>query len=389
MLGQKRNLWPYLIKWEAVAGRADKVQRLTFGTTVVADGRLARTLLTANRDDYQEQSGFLRIGAEPIGRSTRSQVVQRALSGLASHDLPRTYDLHSELTALGATSTRGLPHQGWGVRLMRRHFAAAMAYERDPRFQQLVDTYVEESVIPDDIRARRRGRYRAVDGVREELTCLFAAGQAVNDPPRDLIDAVSLADQPLTPPVMAELYQRLLLSMVGFTGVALEWVVLLAARNGVPPTTDEKLQDHIHETLRLHPTAWRLVRQARRDHAIGSHQLRSGEAVMIAIHAIHRDQSVWPQAATFRPSRWHSLSPDQQASFLPFGKGNEMCPASRFAIQALVSCAREIFQSYELSSHIRRRSRPRVLTLLAPPAGRTNLTPHVARTIRNDEGTPR
>src|SRR3954470_16830630 len=199
MLGQKRNLWPFLTTWQAVAHQAEKVQRLAHGTTLIGDGRLARTLLTTNRDDYLEQSGFLRIGSEPVERSLRTQVVHRALTAPASHDFPQTYDLHRELTALGATSARGLSHQGWGVRLIRRHFAAAMAYQRDPRFHQLIDTYVEESVIPDDIQARLLGRYRVINGVRKELACLFAAGQPVNDPPRDLVDAVSLADQPLPP----------------------------------------------------------------------------------------------------------------------------------------------------------------------------------------------
>ncbi len=375
MFLDRKSLWPQLRRWEEQAADRDGPFRLRFGTLFVADADAARDVLVDSASDYLSQSGFFRLGAKSLSQAVRGEASE-LLRVLARHDLASSFDLDS---ALGEVSdSRGrLRHQRWGVELVRRYFAPVIAHRRHTEINALIDAYVTSSVVADDIVGHvLRRSHRTVPAVRAGLAEQLGRLPARDSGAQDLVDLVlglpgelSLADR-------AQLLQRLVLSTVGFTGVTLEWVVMLGIRHGydTPAVRQEQVHRLVKEALRLYPTAWRLIRVAAADHDIAAARVSEGEHVLIGTHAIHRSAAVWDRPLDFRPSRWEQPTDDQRRSYLPFGKGDGMCPANGFAVKALEHLGHLILHGYR--GHVRLRTRkPHVRTLLAPPAGWTRLTP--------------
>ncbi|MGW6240452.1 cytochrome P450 [Streptomyces sp. NPDC055094] len=392
MFLDRQSLWRHLRQWENLAAEAEGPFRLRFGTLFVADADSAREILVDSADRYIQQSGFFRLGPEPLPQALRTAASHELLRVLSHHDLHALFDVDDAIHEL--SDSRGhLRHQRWGVRLVRRYFAPVIAHHRHTALNSLVDAYVESSVIADDVVGRvvtpsHRSVRRIRAGFAEQLRRLparEAEAEAAVTPAttatdadadvRDLVDVVFGLRGELTPADRAQLLQRLILSMVGFTGVALEWVVLLGIQHGynTPAVRPDQVRSLVRETLRLYPTAWRLVREAATDHEIRGVPVSKGEHVMIGTHAIHRSGAVWDRPLDFDPSRWERLTDDQRRAFLPFGKGAEMCPANGFALKALEHLGHLILHGYRGTVRIRKRT-PHARTLLAPPAGWTRLT---------------
>ncbi|MFE4670579.1 cytochrome P450 [Streptomyces sp. NPDC056716] len=378
MFLNRLGLWPQLLRWERLAADHDGPFRLRFGTLFVADGQSARDILTDPDGNYLSRSGFFRLGQRPLPQDLRTAASQELLRVLARHDLPASFDLDTALQELSDRRGR-LRHQRWGVGMIRRYFAPAIAHERHAGINALVDAYVTSSVVADDIVGRSvRGSHRTVPGIRAGFAEQLGRvpGRRSDAPARDLVDLVLGVEGELSPQDRAQLLQRLILSAVGFTGVALEWVVLLGIQHGYngPELRPEQVRSLVRETLRVYPTAWRLVRVAARDHRIAGVPVRRGEHVLIGTHAIHRSGAVWDRPLDFRPARWEEDADDERRrSYLPFGKGEGMCPANGFALKALEHLGHLILHRYRGEVRLRRR-KPHARTLLAPPAGWTRLT---------------
>ncbi|MFE2638130.1 cytochrome P450 [Streptomyces scopuliridis] len=372
----RQSLWRHLRQWENLAADADGPFRLRFGTLFVADADAAREILVDSADNYVSQSGFFRIGPEPLPQALRTAASRELLRALAHHDLKSSFDIDSAIHELSDSRGR-LRHQRWGVGLVRRYFAPVIAHQRHAELNSLVDAYVESSVIADDIVGRiARRSHRSVSRIRagftEELRRLPA--REPESDIRDLVDVVLSLRGELSPADRAQLLQRLILSTVGFTGVTLEWVVLLGIQHGYNTSAvrPDQVRSLVRETLRLYPTAWRLAREAATDHEIGGAPVGKGDHVLIGTHAIHRSGAVWDKPLDFHPSRWEKLTDDQRRAYLPFGKGEEMCPANGFALKALEHLGYLILRGYRGNVRVRK-WKPHARTLLAPPAGWTRL----------------
>jgi cytochrome P450 len=195
-----------------------------------------------------------------------------------------------------------------------------------------------------------------------------------DDEPADLIDVVLGLDGDFTPNERGQLLQRLILSAVGFTGITLEWVILLAYQNGQDSAdlTETQARQLVLEALRLYPTAWRLWREVEKPHTVGGCPVEHGGQVMIHLQAMHRSEKLWDEPDEFDPRRWDGATREQRAAFLPFGKGERMCPASGFALRALEDLSLSILREY--SGEVRFTGKqPLARTLLAPPRGWTKV----------------
>ncbi|MBB5934996.1 cytochrome P450 [Streptomyces zagrosensis] len=375
MFLDSKSLWPHLLRWEKLAAAADGPFRLRYGTLVIAEANAARDVLLDSADNYLSQSGFFRLGPTPLARELRAQASHELIKVLVRHGLNSSFDIDSAIHQLSDSRSR-LRHQRWGVGLIRRYFAPVIAHQRHTEINSLVDTYVSSSIVGDDIvghavRRSHRSVPRVRAGFAEQLLRLPAPGTDT----KDLVDVVLGLPGELTPADRAQLLQRLILSAVGFTGVTLEWVVLLGIQHGynTPAVRPEQIHSLVRETLRLYPTAWRLVRVAAVDHDIAGVSVRKGEHVLIGTHAIHRAGAVWDEPLVFRPARWEKLTDEQRQSYLPFGKGEAMCPANGFALKVLEHLGCLILRHYQGDVRFRKRQ-PHARTLLAPPAGWTRLT---------------
>ncbi|MFE9298802.1 cytochrome P450 [Streptomyces niveus] len=376
MFLDRKSLWPHLRRWEEQAADRDGPFRLRFGTLFVADADAAREVLVDPAGNYLSQSGFFRLGRKSLPDEVRSEASRELLRVLARHDLPQSFDLES---ALGEVTDRHgrLRHQHWGVELLRRYFAPVIAHRRHTEINVLLDTYVTSSVVADDIVGHvLRRSHRTVPAIRAGLAEQLDRLPAPENGAQDLVDLVLGLPGDLTPADRAQLLQRLVLSTVGFTGVTLEWVVVLGIQHGydIPTVSHTQIQRLVREALRLYPTAWRLIRVAATAHDIAGARVQEGEHVLIGTHAIHRSAAVWDRPLDFCPSRWEQPTDAQRRAYLPFGRGDGMCPANGFAVKALEHLAHLILHSHQGHVHLRTR-KPHVRTLLAPPTGWTRLTP--------------
>lgn len=96
----------------------------------------------------------------------------------------------------------------------------------------------------------------------------------------------------------------------------------------------------VQEALRLYPPGPLLVRAATRDTELLGHRIHRGQAVIIAVFAIHRHRQLWDRPDTFDPGRFHAGQTTPRGAYLPFGAGPRLCIAAGFAtaeITAIVS----------------------------------------------------
>jgi cytochrome P450 len=86
-----------------------------------------------------------------------------------------------------------------------------------------------------------------------------------------------------------------------------------------------------NEVLRLYPPAMEATRTVGVDPVeLGGYWLSPGTSVFVAIAAIHRDESLFPEPNEFRPDRFLER-PFAGHEFLPFGFGNRYCLGAALA----------------------------------------------------------
>ncbi|MCD0482565.1 cytochrome P450 [Streptacidiphilus sp. ASG 303] len=94
---------------------------------------------------------------------------------------------------------------------------------------------------------------------------------------------------------------------------------------GAPFADDVPNRHIIHESLRLLPVSWNLLRVASPEfHALDG-RIGAGDDVLMLPLLSHRDPAVWDAPLEFRPERWNHLDPDDTPGYLPFGHANERC----------------------------------------------------------------
>jgi cytochrome P450 len=89
----------------------------------------------------------------------------------------------------------------------------------------------------------------------------------------------------------------------------------------------------VQESLRMYPPVYTLTRQVVADDEIAGHQVRSGDNVVIPIHALHHMPEYWDSPGSFCPERFAPGEPTEQqhAAYLPFSFGQRRCLGAGFA----------------------------------------------------------
>jgi cytochrome P450 len=91
----------------------------------------------------------------------------------------------------------------------------------------------------------------------------------------------------------------------------------------------------VQETLRLHPPAWILGREAIEDVQLGPWHVKAGTQVITSPWLLHRDARWFKNPLDFMPQRW--LGGQLEASlprygYMPFGGGPRVCIGNHFAM---------------------------------------------------------
>ena len=91
----------------------------------------------------------------------------------------------------------------------------------------------------------------------------------------------------------------------------------------------------VKETLRLHPAAALIAREAREKCEINGYEIPNNSTVIINAWAIGRDPEYWIDSECFLPERFQDSLIDFKGSnfgFIPFGGGRRICPGISFAL---------------------------------------------------------
>ncbi|HEY4242527.1 MAG TPA: cytochrome P450 [Kofleriaceae bacterium] len=126
----------------------------------------------------------------------------------------------------------------------------------------------------------------------------------------------------------------------------------------------------IDESMRLHPPAYMIGREAQRDVQVGGHTLPAKSVVAVYIRGMHRRAEYFPAPLAFSPER---MLPDAKKArprhyYLPFGAGPRVCIGSHFALMEAQLCLAAMAQAAKirtLSSFVR----PEPLVTLRPHGG--------------------
>lgn len=91
----------------------------------------------------------------------------------------------------------------------------------------------------------------------------------------------------------------------------------------------------VQETLRVHPPAWIIGREALEDVELGPWHIKAGTQVIVSPWMLHHDARAFKDPYDFKPERW--LGGELEASlpryaYLPFGGGPRVCIDNHFAM---------------------------------------------------------
>jgi len=129
------------------------------------------------------------------------------------------------------------------------------------------------------------------------------------------------------------------------TAAALGWAVVhgaahpgaWAALRDDPSTAAE----FATETLRLNPPAWGIPRGPAGARSVPVTvgdlrvRVRPYQMVDVNVYGMNRDEAVWPDAATFDPTRHRQPSKQQERALIPFGLGLRGCIGQHIALSEL------------------------------------------------------
>jgi cytochrome P450 len=127
-------------------------------------------------------------------------------------------------------------------------------------------------------------------------------------------------------------------------GRELEAAALVAAEvaqilHGRAPTAADlpqlvRVNQAIHETMRLYPPAWSISRRALGDDLIDGYFIPAGAVVALSPYAVHRHLDFWPDPERFDLERF---TPEREEArhryaYIPFGGGARKCIGNQFAL---------------------------------------------------------
>lgn len=205
-----------------------------------------------------------------------------------------------------------------------------------------------------------RSMLRSARAVRDVAARALAERQAGGEPGSDLLGRLMAAEDPDTGRTMSD--ELMVDNMVTYllaghetTAKALAWALYVLAllpewqersRDEVQHVTGgedislERLKDLtlldavFQEAMRLYPPAPTLMRIAKRDIKLGTHDIKQGATIIIPIYVVHRHRKLWRDPLRFDPSRFapEVKSGRHRCAYMPFSAGPRNCIGAAFSM---------------------------------------------------------
>ncbi|MFF0533218.1 cytochrome P450 [Nocardia amikacinitolerans] len=104
------------------------------------------------------------------------------------------------------------------------------------------------------------------------------------------------------------------------------------------------------ESMRLYPPIIGLTRVAKGPDVLAGYRIEPGTTVVISLHGVHHNASVWPDPERFDPSRHlpENLTTERRHGSLAFSAGKRICIAQNFATMEMVLSLAVLAQRMDL-----------------------------------------
>lgn len=207
-----------------------------------------------------------------------------------------------------------------------------------------------------------------------------------------LIHATDEDGSQMTPQQLRDETMTIFLAGHETTALALTWTWYLLSENvqaeaqlhseldrvlgGRQPSADDLerlpyLDAVVHESMRLYPPAYAVVRRALEPFEVGGYAFPAGTQLLLSPWAMHRDPRYYDQPEEFRPERWLDGSARRLPAYayFPFGGGPRRCIGQSFALMEAALVVATIAQRFALRLAPRHPVVPEPLITLRPKYG--------------------
>jgi cytochrome P450 len=207
------------------------------------------------------------------------------------------------------------------------------------------------------------------------LAKMIASRRAAGVPGTDLLSLLLAArdeetGEPMPDALVRDEALTLLLAGHETTANALAWALHLLAEH---PREQQRVRDEltglgrqptaadlprlrytgavVHETMRLYPPAWTILRHLATERPVGGYRLPAGSTLMVSPWVVHRDPRWWPEPDRFRPARWLSTGvPPHRYAYFPFGGGPRQCIGNDFALMEATLVLATVLRAWRVGS---------------------------------------
>ncbi|MBK6529346.1 MAG: cytochrome P450 [Deltaproteobacteria bacterium] len=107
----------------------------------------------------------------------------------------------------------------------------------------------------------------------------------------------------------------------------------------------------VQESMRLHPPAWAIGREALEDFELGGRRYPKGLAIFLSPWSVHRDERWFSEPDRFHPDRWLDGLAKRLHKFqyFPFGGGPRICIGNAFAMMESVLLLSTFARRFEVT----------------------------------------
>ena len=209
-----------------------------------------------------------------------------------------------------------------------------LAAERADVIRVMLRDIVMNSVLAGARQRRSRiDRLRFRRRVMRVLSAEVVRRRRLEGSPYDLLDIVVHGAGPdARVAEVVEVFLSFVFALLGSTGLALAWSVLLLGTN---PATDAPSSSVVRESLRLFPVAWYFGRTPHREHELAGVRMNPHRDAVVCTYLVHRHPDHWADPDDFRPSRWADAS--GPLAYVPFGWGPHSCTGAAIVIDIVAA----------------------------------------------------